>query len=227
MPDIKLYTIEEEYAQSAVTGDARYSCQNSGVLIPITQTMYNCYLNSDNTTDYRVTYDTYQNLTTLPYFQSRTTCQVTKGVQNQACYCPSGFKGAYCQIAAYNKCYVNITSPALFEGCAGKYQDSDYYLYSIQGFDPCNFFDFESTTKIKFRLDCRPVDDKSVVLKSGHPEGINYDYKDVTGTTSSPIRTINYASKNSLTNMKIVDSQSMIMTFDFRDWKYMTNLIRF
>jgi hypothetical protein len=27
--------------------------------------------------------------------------------------------------------------------------------------------------------------------------------------------------------MKVVNSQSMIMTFDFRDWKYMTNLIRF
>lgn len=224
MPDIKLFTIEEEYP---IKGNDKYSCQNDGVIIPLTQTYYECTLNSDTSTEYRVTRDTYLNLTTLPYFKTRVTCKDPYSVTNNACYCPAGFKGAYCQIADYHKCYVNITSPALYKGCQGKYPDSDFYLYSIKGFDPCNFFDFEKSTNIKFRLDCRPVDENSVVLKNGHKEGIGYDYKDVTGTTSEPIRTINYISENSLTKMRVVDTQSMIMTFDFRDWRYLTNLIRF
>ena len=73
-------------------------------------------------------------------------------------------------------CYVNITKPALYKGCQGQYEDSDYYVYSIQGFDPCNFFDFEKTTNISFKLDCRPVDTKGIVLKKGHVEGLGYDY---------------------------------------------------
>ena len=103
-------------------------------------------------------------------------------------------------------CYVNITKPALYKGCQGQYEDSDYYVYSIQGFDPCNFFDFDKTTNISFKLDCRPVDSKGVVLKSGHVEGLGYDYQDVTATTTEPIRNIKYASVNTLTNMNVVDT---------------------
>ena len=66
MPDVKLYTIEEDYPDSNST---KYQCKNDGVMIPLTQTYYTCILNSDDSTEYRVTYDTYLNLTTLPYFK--------------------------------------------------------------------------------------------------------------------------------------------------------------
>jgi len=70
---------------------------------------------------------------------------------NEACYCPEGFSGYDCSLRASLKCYVNITEPALFEGC--KYPNSEDYVFSISGYDPCNFYDFDNETiTIHYRL---------------------------------------------------------------------------
>jgi len=79
-----------------------------------------------------------------------------------------------CQYNDYRKCYVNITEPALYKGCREGKTDSDYYVYSIQGYDPCNFVDFDSENSynIKFILDCRDINDLAIVKENGHSEGI-------------------------------------------------------
>jgi hypothetical protein len=70
-----------------------------------------------------------------------------------------------------------VTSPALYKGCKDR-PDSDYYVYSIQGFDPCTYYDFSKNLTVKFLLNCRPIDTNSVVFENGHPEGRGYEYTD-------------------------------------------------
>lgn len=106
------------------------------------QDYYLCYSNSLPDEIYRVNKKSYGDLTTLPYFTKRSTCKIQQ-VPHQVCHCPAGFVGSRCQFADYRKCYVNMTEPALYAGCQGKFEDSEFYDYTIQGFDPCFFYDFE------------------------------------------------------------------------------------
>jgi hypothetical protein len=162
-PDVELYTIIEQYP---IKGSSDKSCKNEAELKNISQIYYNCHQNSSPDTIYRVTYDTYKNLVTYPFYQVRVTCEV-ENILNEVCYCPAGFTGFLCDTASYNKCYVNVTEPALYKGCKDK-ADSDYYVYSIQGFDPCFYFDFSKSYTMKYLLQCRPVNEKGVVLPEGH-----------------------------------------------------------
>ena len=68
---------------------------------------------------------------------------------------------------------MNVTEPALYKGCKDK-PDSDFYVYSISGFDPCNFYDFTKKNTFKFLLNCKPINEKEVVLANGHEEGLGY-----------------------------------------------------
>lgn len=61
----------------------------------------------------------------------------------------------------------------MHKGCSHK-EDSDYYVYSIKGFDPCHFFDFTKSYKMKYNLQCRPVDDQALVLPNGYAEKVGY-----------------------------------------------------
>lgn len=96
------------------------------------------------------------------------------------------------------------------KGCANK-TSSDYYLYTISGFDPCHFFDFSSKTTIKYNLQCRNVDSKRLVIEDGHPEGVRYDYQDVvlangtniTASSLKPSEPFKYGAVNNETNFKV------------------------
>lgn len=113
-----------------------------------------CYQNTAPESTYRVTKDSYDYLTTLPYYKLRVTCN-PENVHNDVCYCPSGYSGYLCETFDYNKCYVNVTEPALYKGCTG--EDSDYYVYSIPGFAPCHFYDMTKKYNFKFLLQCKPL----------------------------------------------------------------------
>lgn len=165
----------------------------------------------------------------LPYYKSRVACEV-ENVESEICYCPAGYTGYLCGTSSFNKCYVNITEPALHKGCKDK-EDSDYYVYSIQGFDPCFFFDFTKSYKMKYNLQCRPVDEKGVVLPNGHPEGLGYKYSDITIYPNSGLKEgemlYNYKSFNNKTKLRLLDDTNMTVTFDFRDFKYLSQIERF
>lgn len=64
-------------------------------------------------------------------------------------------------------------------GCSENHEDSDYYVYSIQGYDPCNFFDFNGKSTLKYRLTCKAINKAKEVVEWGHPEGVQYAYRDV------------------------------------------------
>lgn len=221
MPDVELFTVEEVYP---VKGSADRSCKNGAETKQITQIYYNCHQNSAPDVTYRTTYQTYQFLTTLPYYQSRVTCE-QETTSNDVCYCPSGFTGYLCDTAAFNKCYVNITEPALYKGCSER-EDSEYYVYSIHGFDPCFYFDFSKTYTMKFLLQCRAIDEKGIVLENGHSEGVGFEYADVIKAVESGVPegqdVYKYAAVNSLTKLKVQEGQNMTVTWDFRDWKYLS-----
>lgn len=91
------------------------------------------------------------------------------------CVCPKGRGDYLCATISDTKCYINITDPALYEGCADKFEDSAYYLYSIPGFSPCFWFDFTAVTHMKYNLNCRPVDGSSMTAD----EVTGYEYRDV------------------------------------------------
>jgi len=104
---------------------------------------------------FRVTKDTYRTLMTG--YAHQFDCSVEQ-VTNDVCVCPKGTGDWLCATDLYTKCYVNITDPPLYKGCADK-PDSAYYLYSVPGFSPCFFFDFTSKTpfNLGYELNCRTV----------------------------------------------------------------------
>lgn len=91
-PDVSLYTIDETYPDSS---QPDLGCKNGAQTVSLGQNYYNCFQNSAPGTVFRVTKETHQSLTTLPYYQQRITCEVEE-VFNDVCYCASGFTGALC-----------------------------------------------------------------------------------------------------------------------------------
>ena len=105
-------------------------------------------------------------------------CEAVERI-SQACYCPAGFSDYRCSTKDYNKCYVNFTSPALFEGCKDKFEDSEFYVYSIQGYDPCHFYDFSKKYTFEYELKCLAVNDRMQVVEGGHKAGLGFPYADL------------------------------------------------
>lgn len=173
---------------------------------------------------HRVSETTYNNMTTLPYFKLKYACKIvqeTKGV----CLCAAGYTGYTCDEFEYTKCYVNITTPALYKGCNGT--DSEAYVYSIKGFDPCFKYDFTSNTTMKYLLQCRAINSQGFVKEDGHKEGIGYNYENVISSPKFEESQFKYAAVNNKTQMKVMTGEKITVTVDFRDWKYLSDLIRF
>ena len=222
-PDVDIFFTDETYPDEE--GKGRLQCKNDAKRIGITQLYYYCFINSAPDQVYRVTNQSYIHLTTLPFYTQRATCYM-KEVKNPACLCPAGYMGAYCQYHDYTKCYVNITQPALYKGCKDEYPDSDYYLYSIQGFDPCHHFDFTKKQEIKFKLNCLPLTEDGVVKEAGHVEKLGFDYVDIIKQEKPKVK-FEYAAFNNKTNLKVNKDDYLLFSFDFRDWKYLTNVQQF
>jgi hypothetical protein len=101
-------------------------------------------------------------------------CNV-RNVTKDVCICPKGRGDYLCATAGEFKCYINMTEPALYEGCADKFEDSAYYLYSIPGFSPCFWFDFDTVVSMKYKLECR----SSNANMMNEEEVAGYEYRDV------------------------------------------------
>ena len=71
--------------------------------------------------------------------------------------CASGWYGSLCNFQHPRKCYVNVTQPNMAKGCRDQNEDSDDYVYSIHGYDPCHKVDFSKTYKMKYKLVCKDV----------------------------------------------------------------------
>ena len=63
MPDIELFSLSETYPSKDQT------CMHGGLKTPLTQNYFTCFQNSAPDNEYRVTFKTFQDLTTYPYFR--------------------------------------------------------------------------------------------------------------------------------------------------------------
>jgi hypothetical protein len=81
---------------------------------------------------------------------------------------------------------------------------------------------------MKYLLQCRPHDEKGMVLPSGHQEGLGYKYADIVIQPDPGVDTqkgemvYNYSGFNNDTKLRIFKDDPMTMTFDFRDFKYLS-----
>lgn len=75
---------------------------------------------------------------------------------------------------------VNITDPPVYDPvnqCQVDRKDSLNYVFSIPGFDPCFYFDFEKTYTFEFKLNCKVLNHEGLVeLKE---TSVGYEYKDI------------------------------------------------
>lgn len=122
---------------------------------------------------FRVSRETYQYL--LANHSDSYSCY-TQNTETNVCVCPKGQSDFECATATYQKCYLNITSPAFYQGCEDR-EDTPYYLYSVPGYSPCYFLDFTTSYTVEFTINCKTVDQNGLV--SVQREEVGYEYRDV------------------------------------------------
>jgi hypothetical protein len=167
---------------------------------------------------FRVTKETY--LTLLQNYTDLYSC-FTKNVTKNVCVCPKGFNDFECSTTMYKKCFVNITDPPFYAGCHGK-QDTPYYLYSVPGYDPCFYLNFSRSYEVKYQLHCRVINEQGIVDEQTDLTG--YKYRDVLASPS--YNPFSYVSVNPETEFSVMDTDKVIVSFDFRDMKYLSNAIK-
>ena len=79
---------------------------------------------------------------------------------------------------------------------------------------------------MKYKLQCRPVDEAGVVLPEGHKEGVGYKYSDIVKKPLSGVKEgellYRYRAFNNETKLRLLKDTEMAVTFDFRDFKYLS-----
>lgn len=80
---------------------------------------------------------------------------------------------------------------------------------------------------MKYLLQCRAISPSGVVKESGHKEGVGYIYENVIRSPTFEESQFKYAAVNNKTEMKVMEGEKITVTVDFRDWKYMSDIIRF
>lgn len=135
---------------------------------------------------FRVTNETWSNMTTFPFWRERMECADPYENTKEACFCPSGYGGWRCHKQYQKKCRTSILNPDTLAGCPNK-TDSDDYVYSIRGHDPCHEVDFSEQLNIEFNMTCKDVDKDWKVLPGGHKESLGYSFSDVVNVDLSNI----------------------------------------
>ena len=165
-------------------------------------------------------------LTTYTYYLERMECAKPRNETRKACYCPSGYHGWRCSEPTPRKCKIDIVEPNMKAGCPDE-KDSDDYVYSIKGYDPCHEVDLAADElKIKYQMTCKDVDENQKVINGGHPEGLGYNYSEVVGIDKSNLKDFEYVVVNPETGLKLREEPDHDFVFDFRDFMYMSHIDR-
>jgi hypothetical protein len=101
-------------------------------------------------------------------------------------------------------CYVNVTNPPFYKRECSDRPDTNYYRYSIAGYDPCYYFDFSKIHTLKFKLYCQVFDEKGFI--EPNKENIGYKYRDVVdvSTFEEEAMHFKYAATNPETRFSFV-----------------------
>ena len=163
----------------------------------------------------RVARETFNELASDPTYRC-----TSKSITNNVCVCPHGFGDFECSTSLYKKCFLNITEPALFEGCSDR-EDTPHYLYSVPGYDPCFPLNFTRSHEIKFKVQCSALDANGLAQSQEAP---GYDYRDV--TKSPEYNPFSYVATNPETQFSILEHQEYVVQFELRDFKYLSNVYK-
>lgn len=123
------------------------------------------------------------------------------------------------------KCKADILNPNLRGGC--NEPDTDDYVHSIKGFDPCHEMDMTQSFNLEYNVTCKDVDDNDKVVPGGHPEGLGYAYSNLVETDNSTIVPFNYSHVSKDIKLNGFETFDMDFVFDVRDFKYLSNIERF
>ena len=205
-------------------------CSKYAQTVNITQTIYLCrisFLPEDHplASPFRFTKESYENITTYPYYQQRMECRDPYEETQEACYCAAGWNNWKCDNELPRKCKTDILKPDMAGGCPGAV-DSDEYVYSIKGYDPCHEMDFNQPYEIEYNVTCRDVDDRGRVIAKGHQEGLGYEYLDLVSVDTTNLKPFDYKFVNNKTGLRMIDNPDMDFVFDFRDFKYLSHTKR-
>ena len=101
-------------------------------------------------------------------------------------------------------CYVNVTNPPFYKRECSDRPDTNYYRYSIAGYDPCYYFDFSKIHTLKFKLYCQVFVEKGFI--EPNKENIGYKYRDVVdvSTFEEEAKDFKYAATNPETRFSFV-----------------------
>ena len=197
-------------------------CQNNGQLTAQTQTYYNCLEHTDPTAKpFRVNKETYDMLVTS--YSDQFQCNM-KDVTNDVCVCPKGYGDFVCATDDFQKCFVQITTPDLAKGCADK-EDTPYYLYSIPGFSPCYFFDFNASYNFGYKLRCKYLNETGEMAPVTYGETTGYQYRDVVSVPK--YNEFKYLAQNPETMYSVMEVPKITLQFEFFDMKYLSQTIIF
>lgn len=144
----------------------------------------------------------------------------------EGCYCSSGWDGYLCDTEKTRKCKTDILKPNMAGGCPGAV-DSDEYVYSIKGYDPCHEVDFNKQFEIEYNVTCRDVDKDAMVIEGGHKEGYGYNYSDIVSIDQTMLKPFDYKVVNEKTGLKMLEYPDIDFIFDFKDFKYLSHQTRF
>lgn len=143
----------------------------------------------------------------------------------EACYCAAGWNNWKCDNELPRKCKTDILKPDMAAGCPGAV-DSDDYVYSIKGYDPCHELDFTRPYELEYNVTCRDVDNEGRVIAGGHQEGLGYGYLDLVSVDTTNIKPFDYKFVSNKTGLRMMDNPDMDFVFDFRDFKYLSKVKR-
>ena len=132
----------------------------------------------------------------------------TQQQNTPVCMCKPGFYDSVCATQLAQSCFVNITSPPLYEGCMDR-PDTDYYMYSLGGFAPCFHYDFYDNHTFEFLIQCKVLTDLTN-LATG------FNYRDV----------ISQSTAESKFELAASWAPELTVVVEVRDMKYLSHANR-
>lgn len=98
-----------------------------------------------------------------------------------------------------------MTDPAFYKSC-DHIPDSEYYLYSLKGYQPCYFLDFTKSYEVKFRLVCQVLNEQG--FSDISTQNLGYTYRDVIEKENSVQSDFQYIATNADTKFNILKPES-------------------
>lgn len=93
----------------------------------------------------------------------------------------------------------------------------------MPGYSPCYYQNFTGPYTVKYTMVCKSVDANGLV--EVQREQVGYEYRDV--IKEPEFVPFSYVSQNHETSFSVLDEDSVQVTIDFRDFKYLSHKTRF